>query len=108
MRSRSAWTRSQAPPPQPDRKGSAMRRADGVAMRIQLLVSTASVIAGLVFAGGASAATLHSSPAATRTAAPCTAEQPCKLGAALGLAFDADEVVLAPGAYDHSGSDPLE
>ena len=77
-------------------------------MRTQLLAVTAAVAASLALATTASATTFHSSPGATRTAAPCTQADPCKLGTALDLAFSGDEVPLAPGTYTHQAGDPLQ
>jgi hypothetical protein len=77
-------------------------------MRIQLLAATAALTASLALTSSASATTFNAAPNATRTAAPCTAAQPCKLGFALNQAFDGDEVALAPGTYDFFATDPLE
>jgi hypothetical protein len=77
-------------------------------MRTQLLALTVSLVTCLALATSASAATLHSSPNATRTATPCTADQPCKLSFATSQAFSGDDVALAPGVYDYFGTDPME
>ena len=78
-------------------------------MRIpKLAAATAALLVSLAGAANASADVLHTAPNSTRAATPCTAVKPCALPYALGQAFDGDEVVLAPGTYDHHRADPLE
>ena len=72
-----------------------------------LLAFTAAALLSLTGAAAASANTLNVAPDAERAQTPCTAAQPCSLSFALDQAFDGDEVVLAPGTYDHHGGDPL-
>ena len=55
----------------------------------------AACLAALAAAPAAEAVTLHSGPGATRTTAPCAANDPCRLDSAVDLAASGDDTGLA-------------